>query len=340
MIPLEKLLKRTRTNISQLESQQYDNADVCYKDNDIEKLYFIEHYSTDTKNLNLKKELELMSYLHRLNVKLCEGGRESIIKLPVHRSIKTVTANDRLYTVYELEGIETYIPNNLKEVCIFYDNIVNLISLVHDSKYYISNLVEGLFISSNEAISVSVSPAIIHYLKTADFVHKKSIIIGTNFISPFQILWDIHNSKFQSEEVEYNEFKNNFLMFWKRLLKENSFNIPEVCQSYYSKFNGGKDYIDFILVKWCKIQKKNGKTYIKKDPSLVSHPQYLFGIDWFCLGILLNKYVEHISESENTSHDNLSLLEITKILQKLTKTIYTCLLMEKPNLEFFLSTKK
>lgn len=327
MIPLEKLVKRTRTNIDQLKCEQYDNNDIYYKKNDTKNLYFIEHFSTDTKHL--QKEIELMMYLHSINTKLC--NKHTFLKLPVHNSIKTITANDRLYTVYELQGVETYIPKNIKEICTFCDNIIDLISIVHESKYYISNLVEGLFISSNEANFVSMSPAVIHYLKTADFIHKKSIIIGTDFISPFQILWDIHNSKFQSEEVEYNEFKSNFLTFWKRLLKENSFNIPEVCQSYFSKFHGGKDYIDFILVKWCKIYKKNGKMYVKKDPSLVSHPQYLFGIDWFCLGILLNKYVEHISDSNSISNDNLSLLEITKILQKLTKTIYTCLLMEKPN---------
>lgn len=327
MIPYEKLVKRTRRGINDFEKTYFNNIVCDKKDEDCKDLFFIEHFNAN--NPVVLNEIKRMDYVYTLSKLLLKSPEISQdIRLPTDECLKTVIANDRLYTVYFLFGTEPYIPKNLKDIYDFSKNITMIIEKVHENRKYISNIVDGLFLTHDNT-KVSISPAIVHCLKTADYTEKKSIILGSEFVSPYQIIWDILNSKYQPAEVEYNEFKQNMLNFWQRILKTDNRKIPEVCQTYYSRLKGGQDYIDYCINRWCVVKTINKKQHVLKDASKVNNVSFLYTIDWFSLGILLNKYIEVICESSN-SNTKLSLSEITNYIQRITKIIFCCLTMEKP----------
>lgn len=300
MFTLDKLLKRHRVGLEDVEYVTFQGGiQGGIQGSNPENIYCLEQPG----NVTNKTLQHNMLTLHTVNDPT----------FPLHPSVWRILIGGSSYIVFHMTSTSVLIPSTFDQV---YDLGVRLIksaSGLHASGYVIKDLMPHMMMDGG-----CFGSAIAHTMCKAIF-NDKSIILGTTFISPFQVLWDMLNSKYEKDEIEYVDFKEKLMMFWCRVLKKEYKYIPDVCQFYYG-MKTGLDYMDYVICKWCVIKKKRGKTFVVKDNKHVMEPSYIYGIDWFCLGIMLDRYIETIVE-KNESLDPPA---------NLTQLVYKCLVMECP----------
>lgn len=319
MISLNNLLNKSRcvftqvpVNLYSSEPSENKNYKVCSTDEydePIDHLYFREHFN---ENPSLLHELDMMNIIHGLSfeegeeeegeegeeeeeeedVKMVDAVTIKEMNYPIHPYVKSVKIMGRVYTAYQLDHQTVFVPSTIDQIELFLKMFLKSAKNIHETRHYISNVSPDLFIWNGVDIdTLTFSPLICQALKPAHFKERSSIIIGTNCISPYQIIWDMLHSKNESEILEYKEFKEKFSLFWEKIMKPEYKFVPKLCQKIYGE-KTGLNYVDFILNRWCKIEKLTGSLMVERNVSKVRSSSFLYSIDYFGVAIQVIRYVE------------------------------------------------
>jgi hypothetical protein len=257
------------------------------------------------------------------SVNISESESESkddyqFITYPVHSFVKSVLLLGRIFTAYNCLYSCVFVPKEFGHIATFIKRIQNNLKEVHNQKLYFTNISHNLFVWDNNNINtLTFAPHVTQICKKANFNGRQTIIFGTTCISPYQIIWDMLHSTSEKIEIDYSEFKSNLKCFWEKVLKLEYKFIPLICQEMYGKYNG-LDYIDAMIQKWCILETKDKKLYVKKCTNKIDCPPYLYQIDRFALGIIVYNYTMYVQKIQNN----------VKIPEYLNKYIYNCIIME------------
>ena len=306
MLSIDRLCRRTRTPLDQVECFCYDDTvikggltDHPMKD----RLWFAER--DDIKGL--VDELAKMDIL-----------RKTIPDyVALDNDIKYVRIGETRYPTYLCGGTRMAQPVCIREIMDIADRMCVALDSIHRCGWVMWNICPRVIYQPPYRIGPTCAIA----MRKANFEGiKGSIILGSSIPSPYQVLLDMLSSKFEASEVPFEEFKKKFVFFWGRVLPPDYRHVPDVCQLYHSMKNGSTDYVDSILCKWCKIEEKGGKQFVVKDPTNLLKPSMMFGVDWFGLGITLDFYIDQIMEKEPNISPPDDLINI----------IQTCISMDAP----------
>lgn len=245
--------------------------------------------------------------------------------LPLDTRIKYVNAGNRRYPVYCCGGSKVLDPESMTEVSRVATGMGQVIDVIHKGGYLIWNLHPKMIYKGEDAM---LGPSTLLTMRKVGFPEPlergapaPSILLGCTIASPYQVLLDMLGSKYEKEEIEYNEFKQKFTHFWGRVLPPEYRHVPDVCQLYHSMKQGSTEYIDAILCKWCTIKTDTmGRKIIVKDPSAILKPSMLYGVDWFAFGITLDAYVELVMEKQPDASPPQSIVDM----------IHLCIYGENP----------
>jgi len=301
---------------------EFDKYDEEVYEFPITHLNFFEFFSKS--NPDLLHMLSMMEYVHGLayeeNENENEGDKEAenesekskedektppyssysssspsfspSIEYPVHPYIRAVHSMGRVYVALDMAFMTLFRPKSLSHVYAFVQKSKKSLNDIHGLKLYISNITPTLFLWNEKDIdTLAFSADLLHNLKRTSLVSKKSIIIGTQCISPYQVLWDMMHSKYERDEIEYPEFKRKLKVFWESIMKADFALVPGLCQTIYGK-KTGLNYLDFVINKWCDVKQINGKAHVIKSTRKILPTENLYMIDWFCLGIQIVRYLE------------------------------------------------
>ena len=347
MLSLDRMLRRVRASIEDIECYNYDQTKTTggiVKHKAQDKLWFAERDDDITSRVDtgvedeyftvrgLVTELGKMQALHDIFARARDKATKSLLKyLPLDPSIKYVSAGGRRYPVYNCGGARVLEPRNMQEVVKIGGDVTLLLDRIHKSGFLIWNIHPRLFYrgtvdDKEDSLSFLLGPAITLSLTKSQFPEpdKKtgmapSIIIGSTIPSPFQVLVDILSSKYEKDEIEYDEFKQKFAHFWGRVLPPDYRHVPDVCQLYHSMANGSTEYIDTIICKWCRLKNDvvdKRRRYVLKDPNNLLKAGLLTTIDWFAFGITLDTFMEMVMEKDTHATPPQSLVSMIQ------KTIY------------------
>lgn len=327
MISLDNLLKKSRCTFPEIDANLFsapplivlEKYDPQEYDEPVDHLHFREHFQ---ENEVLQNEVSNMNLIHALSYDISDSHdannkedsdddnqfnkdlnqdtnkekevEEKVQELiyPVHPYVRCVKIVGRYFTAYQIENNKIFVPETIKHVDLFLKCVLKSLKSIHDQKHYVSNVVPQLFLWDEKSMdSLAFSPSLTTYLKPAHFKNRNSIIIGTQCISPYQILWDMLQSKSESEIVEYCEFKMKMRNFWENILKPEFKFVPKICQKIYGE-KTGLDYLDYVITRWCKTFQLKQETMIEKSSQKVQCPSFLYMIDYFGLAIQVVRYVE------------------------------------------------
>lgn len=283
-----KVLQKELDNMKTLHNlmfETYDSNEETLNEDDEKR----EEMSNHSKNSSDLSEQDIsIPY----QIQCSQSYEEPEILYPMHPFIQMVHFFGRVFTAYNLPYNTVFVPNSATDIKIFLKKMLKSLHVLHGMCFYVSNISPDLFVWNGIDIdTLTFSPSITNSMKPAQLNNKTSIILGTNCVSPFQILWDMLHSKSEQDIIEYSEFKKKFQMFWEGILKPEYKFVPKICQKVYGD-KTGLDYINFILNRWCKTFQTKSGIYIQKDPQKMLTSSYFFLIDYFGLGIQVIRYIE------------------------------------------------
>jgi len=324
MLSLDRMLRRVRADINDVQCFYYNQTKReqggLTAHGDPTKLWFAERDDDIVSKLNitdddyhtvrgLVAELTKMQALHDMFFKSKPANLQSFIPLDHH--IKYVHAGGRRYPVYLCGGAKCFEPANMTEVTRLAHDLVQVIDQVHKAGYLIWNITPKLLYRRADAKGLAMlGPAVTLFMNKAHFPATDpktgaapSIIIGSSIPSPYQVLMDMLSSKYEKDEIEYDEFKLRFLHFWGRVLPPEYRHVPDVCQLYHSMKNGSTQFIDTMICKWCRITSdpKTKKHLVAKDPSSLLKPGLLPSIDWFAFAITIDAMIEMVMDKDTNA---------------------------------------
>lgn len=267
----------------------------------------------------LSKELERVSSLR------AQLPEEHPINagLPIDHEYKYGIFRSIRFPVYACGNTAIAYPMSITDIQCLADTICKALSAIHDAGYIVWNMTPVSILEFKHDTTFKrhiLSPYAILSLKPMSVLKElRTIMDGCTIISPYQVLVDMMNSKYESDEVELNEFKTKMKEFWTMVLHKNFKHVPDVCQFYHSQKSGMSDYLDTIIFRFCKTRRdpEHNKTFVIKDPNDLTRPILLKCIDWFALGVIIDSYLELLIQKDPM---------LTPPL-KLTKLIQDCLCM-------------
>ena len=350
MLSVSDLIKKARCGFKELKCELHNetyraesgkDADIVYDHYDedeyeceIKDLYFFEYFQKNHPELlNMRSMIEFLhglTYENEEESTVTDGQRSSLenpsIEYPVHPYVRAVHFMGRIYLAFKMESLIQFRPKSLSHVYEFVNRCKKSLNDIHSHNLYVSNIAPASILwDGNDINTLSFSSNLPQQMKKAVFQNQKSIIIGTQCISPYQIIWDMMHSKYELDDIEYTEFKRKLKMFWENTVKAEFCLVPSLCQSIYGKHTG-QNYLDYVIKKWCVIKQEDGKTYIHKSTSKVTPVDNLYMIDWFCLGVQIVRYLEILN---NDVKKTTSATDYFQGYPKdLMNLIYKCITME------------
>lgn len=344
MLSLDKVLKRLRANVHDVECFHYNGSVTKHieREPDIETFAFPDVWAHGIGNANqqlaaVTKDLDRNTLLHKATQHV--GG------LPLHDSIKYILVHEYRFPLYISGESECAQPSTLEELDDLASQMAATMKALHDAGYVIWNFQprgmlqimwkattddanlevswngEGDPPSSNPMKIYILSPLALANIRLATFKNLTNIINGCTIVSPYQIILDISCSKFENEETELNEFKTKMLKFWSMVLTASYKLVPDICQLYQSRHQGSSNYLDAVICRWCQTKRDDtmNKTYFVKDPSKLFKNALFQCVDWFAFGVVMDEFLHKIMSRDSPT-----------VPESLSKMIYTCLSMDEP----------
>lgn len=302
MLNLERMLRRSRATIEDVECFYYDpklpvQKGGLAKHPCLDKLWFGERDDDLVSRLQQIEQFQdvkgLVEELNKMQV-LWETG----VRAPLDERVKYVRVGGRRYPVYRCGGTQVADPQSMQDVLKLAQDLTRTIRTIHNKHHVLWNIHPETIYHNPQTNNYMFGPNIIPYIRKAAFPQPDEkptpLLMGSTIPSPFQILIDMLASRYENEEMEYTEFKEKFTFFWGRMLPNEYKHTLDVCQLYHSLKNGTTHYIDNLLCKWCIIHKRK----IQKNPTMLVRPNMFYMVDWFAFGITLDAFIERVMKKQ------------------------------------------